>query len=218
MQLDLEFANASLEQRIQERTTQIEAAQVEIVNRLGMACNLRDDQTGEHIIRVGDLSRDIAIEIGIPPAEAELIGFAARLHDIGKIGVSDDILLKPGKLTEAEMEVMRRHTTVGSELLAGADSRLLSIAQTIALTHHERWDGTGYPNGLRGEKIPLPGRLCAVADVFDSLSNDRPYKRAWPVSEAIQEIRRCRGTHFDPTIVDAFLRLKEGVESQRLAA
>ncbi|MHB8635706.1 MAG: HD domain-containing phosphohydrolase [Fimbriimonadaceae bacterium] len=218
MQLDLEYANASLEQRIEERTAQIEAAQVEIVNRLGLACNLRDDQTGEHIVRVGDLCRNIAIEIGIDPAEAELIGFAARLHDIGKIGVADDILLKPGKLTEAEIEVMRRHTTVGSELLAGADSRVLVIAQTIALTHHERWDGTGYPAGLRGDEIPLPGRICAVADVFDSLTNDRPYKRAWPIPDAIHEIRRCRGTHFDPDIVDAFLRLQAGADSQRLAA
>ena len=218
MQLKLEYANASLEQRIQERTAQIEAAQVEIVNRLGMACNLRDDQTGEHIVRVGDLSRDIAVEIGIDPAEAELIGFAARLHDIGKIGVADDILLKPGRLTESEIEVMRQHTTVGSDLLTGADSRVLSLAQTIALTHHERWDGLGYPSGLQGDRIPLPGRICAVADVFDSLTNERPYKRAWPVSEAIHEIRRCRGTHFDPDIVDAFLRLREIVEPERLAA
>jgi putative two-component system response regulator len=218
MQLKLEHANASFERRIQERTTQIEAAQVEIVNRLGMACNLRDDQTGEHIIRVGDLCRDIAIEIGVDPAEAELIGFAARLHDIGKIGVADDILLKPGKLTDSEIDIMRRHTTVGSALLAGADSRVLSLAQTIALTHHEWWDGMGYPYGLLGDNIPLPGRICAVADVFDSLTHERPYKQAWPVFEAIHEIRRCRGTHFDPDIVDAFLRLRAEAEPERLAA
>lgn len=218
MQVKLEYANASLEQRIQERTAQIEAAQVEIVNRLGMACNLRDDQTGEHIIRVGNLCRDIAVEIGVDPAEAELIGFAARLHDIGKIGLADDILLKPGKLTESEIEVMRRHTTVGSEILAGADSRILSIAQTIALTHHERWDGTGYPRGLSGNDIPIEGRICSVADVFDSLTNERPYKSAWPIHEAVNEIRRCRGTQFDPLIVDAFLRLQEGAEPERLAA
>ncbi len=218
MQLKLEHVNTSLEERIHERTIQMEAAQVEIVNRLGMACNLRDDQTGQHIVRVGDLCRDIAIEIDIDPADAELIGFAARLHDIGKIGLADDILLKPGKLTEAELEVMRRHTTVGSELLAGADSRILSIAQTIALTHHERWDGSGYPSGLKGDQIPIPGRICAVADVFDSLTHERPYKSAWPVHEAIGEILRCRGTHFDPAIVDAFMRLRADAGQERMAA
>jgi putative two-component system response regulator len=205
MHNQLAKANSGLEARVRERTRQLEEVQVEIVNRLGIATNLRDDQTGHHILRVGTTCEAIALELGIDADEAALIGLAARLHDVGKIGVPDEILLKPGALTDFEMTLMRRHTLIGGELLEAANAPVLVIAHTIALSHHEKWDGTGYPYGLAGDEIPLAGRICAVADVYDSLCHDRPYKNAWPEETAIAEIKRCSGSHFDPVIVDAFL-------------
>jgi putative two-component system response regulator len=139
--------------------------------------------------------------------EAETLRNASLLHDVGKIGVPDAILLQPGSLSPQDRELMRRHTTVGSELLSGSSSDVMRMAEEIARTHHERWDGGGYPAGLSGEQIPLAGRICAVCDVFDALLSDRPYKEPWPVPEALDQLRSERGKHFDPTVVDAFLAI-----------
>lgn len=201
--------NEELEDRVRERTRELEEAQVEIVDRLATAAECRDDDTGEHVQRVANLAAAIADEVGMPQDEIELFRLAVRLHDVGKIGVSDTILLKKGRLDPDEMAAMRRHTLEGSQILAGSRFPLLKMAEQIALCHHERWDGEGYPSGLRGEEIPLTARIAAVADVFDALTHARPYKPAWSAEDALSEIANNRGTHFDPAVVDAFLRLCE---------
>jgi putative two-component system response regulator len=149
----------------------------------------------------------LAVELGLDPAEATLIGHAARLHDIGKIGIADALLLKPGKYTAEEMKAMEQHASIGARILSGSTNELLTMAEQIALTHHERWDGRGYPNGISGEEIPLEGRIVAVADVFDALTHRRPYKEAWPVATAVNEVLGEAGTRFDPVVTAAFERL-----------
>ena len=153
------------------------------------------------------LSQRLALAAGMDSARAEMLLQASALHDIGKIGIPDRVLLKPGKLDAEEWELMKTHTTLGAEILSGSRSELLQLAESIALTHHERWDGSGYPNGLAGEDIPLAGRICAVCDVYDALVSDRPYKTSWSREEAMAEIAEQRGKHFDPAIADAFLTL-----------
>lgn len=185
----------------------MEKSQLETLQRLALAAEYRDDDTGLHTKRVGLTSRRIADALGWPAAQLELLLFAAPLHDVGKIGVPDEILLKPGKLTDAEFAVMRRHTVIGAKIVSGSTSPWLCLAEEIALSHHERWDGGGYPRKLAGEAIPLAGRIVAVADVFDALTHERPYKKAWPVAAALAEIERQSGTQFDPTAVAAFLAL-----------
>ena len=199
--------NASLEEQVAARTRELEVARLEILDRLALAGEYRDDDTQQHAWRIGRSSALMAAELGLGRQQAELIGRAAPLHDIGKLGVSDAILRKPGPLSEEDFECVKRHAAIGAEILAGSSSSLLQMAQVIALSHHERWDGCGYPNGLAGEAIPLPGRIAAVADVFDALTHERPYKHAWSVDEAVAEIRRGSGSQFDPTVVDAFMRL-----------
>lgn len=181
--------------------------QSELAHRLAMVAEYRDDETGAHAARVAAVSGAIARELGLPEDSAHLIQLAAPLHDLGKVAIADAILLKQGPLTDAERAVMQEHTTTGARMLEHSEMPVLQVAQAIALNHHERWDGDGYPNNLAGPRIPLPGRIVAIADVFDALTSNRPYKRAWPLSEALAEIRRLRGSHFDPAIVDAFLRL-----------
>jgi putative two-component system response regulator len=154
----------------------------------------------------------VGLELGMTATEAETLRNASLLHDVGKIGVPDAILLQPSALSPEDREQMRRHTTVGSELLSGASSEVMRMAEEIARTHHERWDGEGYPAGLVGEAIPLPGRICAVCDVFDALLSDRPYKDPWPLPEALAQLRRDRGRHFDPAVVDAFLRIVDQLD------
>jgi putative two-component system response regulator len=206
--LQIQSQNQMLDAKVRERTRELEAAQIEIIERLAKAAEFRDDNTGQHTERVAQMAALIARQIGLPDAQVSLIRRAAPLHDVGKIGVPDSILLKLGKLTEAEFEVVKTHTTIGARILSGSRFPILRLAEEIAFSHHERWDGNGYA-GIRRESIPLPGRIVAVADVFDALTQQRPYKEAWPVTEAIAEIERQRARHFDPALVDAFLTIIE---------
>ncbi|MEA2492108.1 MAG: cyclic di-GMP phosphodiesterase [Thermoleophilaceae bacterium] len=176
-------------------------AELEAAQRLALACEFRDDDTNQHAQRVGRTAALLASELGLSSDEVELIRHAAPLHDIGKIGIADSILLKPGRLRSDELAVMQTHTLIGSQILAGSRSRLLQVGETIAITHHERWDGRGYPNGLAGDDIPIAGRVTAVADVFDALNFSRPYKDAWPLDAALAEMELSAGRQLDPEIV-----------------
>ncbi|MDZ7706459.1 MAG: response regulator [Trueperaceae bacterium] len=196
-----------LEELVQERTLELETARLDLLERLALAAEFRDYVTGRHTQRVGELCGLLARQLGLPAAEVELLRRAAPLHDVGKIGIPDAILLKPGRLDDDEFDTMREHVDVGVKLLAQGQSDLMVLAEKVALTHHERWDGSGYPRGLRGDDIPLVGQIVAVADVFDTLINERPYKPAWPIETAITEIRRKSGRWFSPRIVEAFLKV-----------
>ena len=196
-----------LEQEVRERTADLADARLELLLRLGLASEYRDDDTHQHTCRVGANTARLADAVGLAPEQAVLLGQAAPLHDIGKIGVSDRTLLKPGPLSAEEREQMRVHTTIGGRILAGSGSDVLILGEEIARTHHEHFDGSGYPLGLRGDEIPLSGRLVAVVDVFDALTHRRPYKSAWPVAAAVDELQRQRGRQFDGDLVDAFVNL-----------
>jgi putative two-component system response regulator len=206
LHLQLRDQNEELEQRVLERTHELDEARCEVIEKLGMAAEFRDDATGQHTVRVGRSASLLAGAFGLPPSEVELIARAAPLHDVGKIAIPDRILLKPGLLTEAEMVVMRTHTEIGARLLAKSKSPMLVAAQQIALTHHERWDGAGYPNGLSGDAIPLFGRIVALADFFDAMCHDRPYRRRFPAQNVKIIMAEQRGQHFDPILTDIFLR------------
>jgi putative two-component system response regulator len=182
-------------------------AEEEMARRLAYVAEYRDDDTGEHTARVGRTAVRLADALGLGPHSAATLASAAPLHDIGKVAVPDAILLKPGPLTEAECLMMRDHTIIGSEMLSGSSSEILRVACRIARSHHERWDGRGYPDGLAAERIPLAARIVAVADVFDALAQARPYKRAWALRDAVEEISLCAGTQFDPAVVRAFAEL-----------
>ena len=186
-------------------TRELQQAQFEMLARLAAAAELHDDDTGQHTLRVADLSVAIARTIGLPDAQLELLRLAAPLHDVGKIAISDTVLRKRGKLTMEEFDQVKTHTTSGAQMLADSPFELLALAEQIALTHHEHWDGSGYPTGLAGEAIPITGRIVAVADVFDVLTHSRPYKTAWSTADAVTEVTSHAGTHFDPLVVDAFL-------------
>jgi len=204
---DLVTQNAMLEETVRQRTKALEDAHMEALERLAMACEARDDHTGEHTRRVGTMAGVIASALGLPDKEAEMIRFAAQLHDIGKTGIPDHILGKPGKLTDEEFETMKTHAAIGAAILAGSSAPILRLAEDIALTHHEKWDGTGYPRGLAGHDIPLAGRIVAVTDVFDALTHVRPYKSAWAVRDSLAEIKRLSGNQFDPAVVEAMLQV-----------
>ncbi|MDX2219146.1 MAG: HD domain-containing protein [Burkholderiales bacterium] len=182
-------------------------SQVEVLERVAVAAEMRDDVTGMHCYRVGKWANLVALEMGLTSVEADAIEIAARLHDIGKIGIPDELLRKPGKLTVAEYEIMKRHAVLGARLLSRSKTPQIRLAEKVALSHHEHWDGTGYPQGLSREGIPLAGRITAVVDVFDALTHERPYKHAWPVEEALAEIWRLSDSWFDPRIVAAFDRV-----------
>jgi len=221
--------SAELEQLVHERTTELEqrnrsleAASLETLRRLALAAEFRDDSTYEHIERVGQTAFLIAQALGQPEYDTGLIRLAAPLHDVGKLGVSDQLLLKPGKLTAAEFEQVKEHTVYGASILADSTDPVLQLAEQIALSHHEWWNGNGYPQGLKGQRIPLAARIVALADVFDALTHIRPYKHAWPIDDAAAEIRRLRGVQFDPAVIDAFelldLRLLAGPDPGRVRA
>ncbi|WP_022803067.1 HD domain-containing phosphohydrolase [Deinococcus ficus] len=206
--------NVDLERRVRARTQDVEAAQEEMLRRLARAAELRDDATGEHIQRVAQTAAGLARHLGLDEDAVRLIEQAAPLHDLGKIGVPDAVLLKPGRLTPEEFELIKTHTLLGARLLQNSTSELVRAAHEIALTHHERWDGAGYPHGLAGEGIPLFGRIVAVADVLDALTSERPYKAAWTLDAAVREIQAQAGRQFDPQVVAALL---EYVAEHRLA-
>jgi len=196
-----------LETRIAERTRELDDARAETLQRLAIAAEYRDDETFQHTERVGTTAAEIAERLGLGAEQIKLLREAAPLHDVGKLAIPDRILLKPGKLSLREYAVIKTHTTLGARLLTGSNSPVLQMAAAIAATHHERWDGTGYPAALAGEAIPLVGRVVAVADVFDALTHIRPYKSAWPVEQALTEIEWAAGSQFDPLVVAAFLEL-----------
>lgn len=195
---------AWLADEVKKATEAVHAREQELLLRMSRAAEFRDPETGAHIQRMAHYSFVITRELGVPEADRELILQAAPMHDVGKIGIPDRILLKPGKLTDEEFETMRRHAVIGFELLKGSESNVLQAAATIAISHHEKFDGTGYPYGTAGDAIPLFGRIVAVADVFDALTSERPYKPAWSLERAAAFLRDGSGRHFDPVCVEAF--------------
>jgi putative two-component system response regulator len=206
--LQIQSHNQMLEAKVRERTRELEAAQIEIIERLARAAEFRDDNTGQHTERVGQMAALLAKEMGLPDSQVALIRRAAPLHDVGKIGVPDTILLKLGRLTDEEFAIVKTHTVIGARILSGSRFPILRLAEEIAFNHHERWDGDGY-SGIARDAIPLAGRIVTVVDVFDALTQKRPYKAAWTVDEAIAEIDRQRGHQFDPMLVDSFLKVIE---------
>ncbi|MEA2225276.1 MAG: hypothetical protein QOE67_558 [Solirubrobacteraceae bacterium] len=203
----------SLEQLVAERTRELDDARTDTLRQLAIAAEYRDDETYQHTERVGHLAARLALRLGLPGGQVTLLRHAAPLHDVGKLAIPDRILLKPGRLTPEEFEVMKTHAELGARLLSSGSSRVLQTAAVIAATHHERWDGAGYPKGLSGETIPLVGRIVAVADVFDALTHDRPYKSAWSAQDACEEIENSAGSQFDPRVLGAFMELRAELDT-----
>ncbi|GAC07163.1 response regulator [Paraglaciecola chathamensis] len=183
---------------------ELRRTRLQVIQRLGRASEYKDNETGTHILRMSHYSKIMALALGLSENAADNLLHAAPMHDIGKIGIPDSIMLKPGKLTDEEFAIMQKHPEIGAEILGESDSDLIELAKIVSLTHHEKWDGSGYPNGLKGEEIPLEGRIVAIADVFDALTSKRPYKEAWPVEKAVDLIQSQSGKHFDPNIVTLF--------------
>ena len=184
---------------------ELQEARIDIIYRLVLAAEYKDEDTGDHIVRMSHYSALIAEKLGLEAKDVKNIFYAAPMHDIGKIGIPDDILVKPGKLTDEEFNIMKTHTTIGAQILANSKSEILNVAEQIALSHHEKWNGKGYPQGLSGDKIPLVGRIASIADVFDALTSSRPYKEPYPAEVAFEIIKKERGQHFDPDVADVFL-------------
>ncbi|WP_394127490.1 HD domain-containing phosphohydrolase [Vibrio hepatarius] len=197
--------NLSLANQVRERTAQLESSRLEVIQRLGRAAEYKDNETGMHVIRMSHYSKILAQQLDVSERWIELVFQASPMHDIGKIGIPDAVLRKPGKLDKDEWEVMQTHVQIGADIIDNGDSLLLQMAQEIALYHHEKWDGSGYPHGLKGEEIPLSARIVAIADVFDALTSERPYKKAWPTEKAIALLEEEAGAHFDPNLVPIFI-------------
>ena len=210
-ELELEVANRTEELKL--ALERIKEASLDTIYRLSRASEYRDDDTGAHIKRVSRYAAAIASQMGMDENIIENILYAAPMHDLGKIGIPDYILTKPAKLDPAEWEIMKQHTVIGAKILEGSDAEFIKLGEIIALNHHEKWDGSGYPNGLSGTNIPISGRITAIADVFDALISKRPYKDSFPVEDALVIIREGRGSHFDPDVVDAFFNIKEDILS-----
>lgn len=200
--LALAYQSRELESQVRIRTAELERTRQAVIRCLGKASEFKDDNTGLHVIRMSHYSRVLGMAVGMSEADAHLLMLASPMHDVGKIGVPDHILKKTGKLDPEEWRLMQKHVEYGGLILGEQDSELLTMARTIALTHHEKWDGTGYPSGLMGEEIPLVGRITALADVFDALTSVRPYKKAWSLVDTVRYIQADRGKHFDPVLVD----------------
>ena len=198
------------------RMEELRASRLEIVQRLGLAAEYKDNETGLHVIRMSHFARILGIAAGMTEIEADDLLHAAPMHDVGKIGIPDRILQKPGPLDADEWKIMQSHVTIGAEIIGEHDGGMLSLARQIALTHHEKYDGSGYPNGLAGEDIPLVGRIVAIADVFDALTSVRPYKKAWTEEEAVNFLREQKGRHFDPQLVELFADQMPAIREIRL--
>ncbi|MBF0264793.1 MAG: two-component system response regulator [Gammaproteobacteria bacterium] len=205
--LRLHDQNLALMDKINERTRELNETRLKIIQRLGRAAEYRDNETGFHVVRMAHYSRLIAMAYGGNDEWVEMLYNAAPMHDVGKIGISDNILLKNGKLTDEEWKIMKQHSRIGAEIIGKDSNPLIVLSRIIALTHHEKWDGSGYPNGLKGAGIPLESRIVAVADVFDALTSERPYKKAWTSEDAAALIIKDSGTHFDPKIVELFKKV-----------
>ena len=212
-QVSVHSRKEELERLVSERTRELHDTRLQIVRRLGRAAEYRDNETGFHIIRMSKIAVLLGQAAGMDDYQCDLLLNSAPMHDIGKIGIPDQILLKPGKFDPEEWEIMKTHSQIGADILGGDDSEVLKMASSIALTHHEKWDGSGYPAGLAGTDIPLVGRITAIADVFDALTSNRPYKRAWPIADAVSYIRDHAGTQFDPELVGLFIRLLPEIEA-----
>ncbi len=204
-QKQLSQYNDRLKKEVEKATFELQKTQLEIVHRLGAAAEYRDTETGAHTLRVGYYTECLAKALGYADSAADLLLHAAPMHDIGKIGIPDSVLLKRGKLDAQEWSIMKSHTTIGAEILSGDTSQVMQMARVIAFSHHEKWNGSGYPEGLSGKDIPMEGHIVSVADVFDALTMVRPYKRAWSVDEAVNFIQEGSGRDFSPKLVTAFL-------------
>lgn len=215
---DLQKQNRTLLESTTGQTRELESTRIEMIERLAMAAEYRDESTNQHNQRVGALSARIAEAIGLTPEDAGLIRRAAALHDLGKIGIPDGLLRKPGRLTPSEQRVMRTHTTIGARIVGGSHVPLLKLVETVAVSHHEHWDGSGYPKGLTGDAIPLPGRIVAVADAFDALTSDRPYRAALTVEAALEIMHKESGQHFEPRLVEALLGVIKSDEQPETTA
>jgi putative two-component system response regulator len=212
--LSLHDQQMALEDQVRKRTAELEDSRLQIIRRLGRAAEFRDDDTGNHVMRMSLYSKLLAQACGrMTSAEVEMILNAAPMHDVGKIGIPDGILLKPAKLDEDEWALMRKHAEWGADIIGEHSSPLLQMARVVAMTHHEKWNGKGYPKGLAGEEIPLVGRIAAIADVFDALTSVRPYKKAWTVDSAMELIGKEAGHHFDPALAALFLSLRNEIET-----
>lgn len=205
--LSLAMQKRQLELDVMERTRELDDSRRELIRRLGLAAEYKDNETGLHVQRMAEYARLIALELGFSRSDADTLASAAPMHDIGKLGIPDNILCKPGRLTAEEFDVIKSHPEIGGRILENPDSELLCTAREVALYHHEKWDGSGYPHGLSGEEIPLVARIAALADVFDALVCDRPYKKAWSVEDALALFDEQKGKHFDPQVVEAFKRV-----------
>jgi putative two-component system response regulator len=196
--------NKVLDQKVRERTRELNHSRLEVINRLGRAGEYRDNETGMHVVRMSNISSILARKVGMSENECELALHASPMHDIGKIGIPDNILLKPGKLNPEEWEIMKTHVNIGAEILSGNESQLIQMARLIALQHHEKWNGTGYPGALKGEDISQIARIVAIADVFDALTSERPYKKPWSLDNVLSFFDDQSGEHFDPYLVKQF--------------
>ena len=212
-QKELEAEVAKRTEQLRQAFEKIKIASLDTIYRLSRAAEYKDEDTGAHIQRMSHYIAVVAHKMGLNAENVETILYAAPMHDVGKIGIPDRILLKPGKLDPDEWEIMKQHTTIGAQILEGADAEFIKLAEAIALTHHEKWDGSGYPKGLKGSEIALAGRITAIADVFDALISKRPYKEPFPLEKTFIIIQKGRGSHFDPEVVDAFFAVEDEILS-----